>query len=107
MCLKEVLSWLKDQAFNRVEIESDAKGVVDSFRCRNMDESELGIIIEACSRLVPSCPNLRVCYIRHTANVVAGIIAKEACQWPHAMYLLLVPEFVRIVANNNVANFES
>lgn len=64
--------------FQTVLFELDFKSVVDKIHSPGADISELGSIIQECSRIISSFPNFNVKFIRRQANSAAHCLARVA-----------------------------
>ncbi|RZB51670.1 hypothetical protein D0Y65_048194 [Glycine soja] len=57
LVLLQTLTWLKNMDYQYVEVEFDCKRLTDSLDRNIMDDSEFGMILNKCKRILMSCPN--------------------------------------------------
>lgn len=78
LVLLQTLTWLKNMDYQYVEVESDCKRLTDSLDRNIMDDSEFGMILNKCKRILMSFPNHKVSLIRKQANCIAHSLARAS-----------------------------
>ncbi|XP_060962076.1 uncharacterized protein LOC133032219 [Cannabis sativa] len=78
MGVKEALSWIKSKNWSDVEIETDSMLTVQGIRSNYTLNSIFGLIIHDCQLLFSSLNNVRICFIRRSANRVAHVVARHS-----------------------------
>ncbi|KAL8524201.1 hypothetical protein ACS0TY_013970 [Phlomoides rotata] len=81
--LFEALSWIKELDIRNVEIEMDAKVVVNAFYSQDSSYiSVFGDIIQACKKVFISYPYCKVGWVNRQANELAYNLARIAKDFP-------------------------
>ncbi|XP_060961840.1 uncharacterized protein LOC133032039 [Cannabis sativa] len=78
MGVKEALSWIKSNNWSDVEIETDSMLTVQGIRSNHSLNSIFGLIIHDCQILLSSLNNVRICFIRRSANRFAHVVARHS-----------------------------
>ncbi|KAM6547817.1 hypothetical protein CsatB_019493 [Cannabis sativa] len=78
MGVKEALSWIKSNNCSDVVIETDSMLTVQGIRSNHSVNSIFGLIIHDCQILLSSLNNVRICFIRRSANRVAHVVARHS-----------------------------
>ncbi|XVF80380.1 hypothetical protein PTKIN_Ptkin15bG0065400 [Pterospermum kingtungense] len=79
MCVREALSWVKNQGFHLVCFETDAKYVVDAIHWEQQDYSKYGSLIYECKSLLKNDVSFSIHFVRRQANEIAHTLAKLSC----------------------------
>ncbi|KAM6548802.1 hypothetical protein CsatB_020478 [Cannabis sativa] len=85
MGVKEALSWIKSKNWSDVEVETDSMLTVQGIRSNQFLNSIFGLIIHDCQLLFSSLNNVKICFIRRSANqakynlTVAHVVARHSC----------------------------
>ncbi|KAM6559477.1 hypothetical protein CsatA_028716 [Cannabis sativa] len=79
MGVKEALSWIKSKNWFDVEIETDSMLTVHGIRSNQSLNSIFGLIIHDCQVLFSSLNNVKLCFIRRSANRVVHVVARHSC----------------------------
>ncbi|XP_073134911.1 uncharacterized protein [Henckelia pumila] len=74
IAFKEALSWIEEMGIQDVTFESDSKVVIDAVRGQREDESEFGIIIEECRRVLCNKPSFRFGFTRRQQTMLLTIL---------------------------------
>ncbi|KAL8145631.1 hypothetical protein AgCh_003685 [Apium graveolens] len=78
MEIKEALSWIKQEGWPRVELESDSLVTVQAVRSSLAMRSPFGRIVEECRSSLSQLSNVALFFIRRSANMVAHQLAKTS-----------------------------
>ncbi|KAG4935738.1 hypothetical protein JHK85_050657 [Glycine max] len=70
LVLLQTLTWLKNMDYQYVEVESDCKRLTDSLDRNIMDDSEFGMILNKCKRILMSFPNHKVLRSFHQLHTI-------------------------------------
>ncbi|XP_062088725.1 uncharacterized protein LOC133795286 [Humulus lupulus] len=76
MGIKEALSWVQTNNWRSVEIETDNLVSVQAIRGNHSMRSTLGLLIKDCQILLSTLPNVKLFWIRRSANRVAHHVAR-------------------------------
>lgn len=71
---KEALSWLKQNGFQRIVLETDCLTLEQGINYHSMDLLYKDIIVEECVRLLRDFESFSLCFVQRYANVVAHSI---------------------------------
>ncbi|CAH9075976.1 unnamed protein product [Cuscuta epithymum] len=88
--IREVLSWLKEQAWDNVEIESDSSLAVSEIQ-GGTSWSSGGLLAEDIREISSGFNNLSFSFIRRSANRVAHMLAKAACSMSDSQFWVNSP----------------
>uniref|UniRef100_A0A803QPV3 Reverse transcriptase n=1 Tax=Cannabis sativa TaxID=3483 RepID=A0A803QPV3_CANSA len=80
--IREVLSWLKENRWPQVYIETDSLCVVQAIHSSTDMISLFGSVIQDCKTLLASLNNVVVSFVKRSANVVAHKFARAARLYP-------------------------
>ncbi|XP_074351958.1 uncharacterized protein LOC141691114 [Apium graveolens] len=78
MAFKEALSWLDNRGWYDVTVESDCLGVVQAIRSRVIMRSYFGLIIEECHWMLQRLSNIKLFFVKRSANMVAHQLARDS-----------------------------
>ncbi|KAK6164619.1 hypothetical protein DH2020_001483 [Rehmannia glutinosa] len=76
MGVREALSWIHGLGIRHVEVETDAKYVIDDLSSPVSGRSEYDCILQECQSLLLGEPEVSVGFVRRSANMVAHELAK-------------------------------
>ena len=76
--VREALSWIKDRGQTKVIIETDCLRVVQAMRSRDVDFSHFGLIIQDCTFILATLRDVKVVFVRRSANSVAHTLVRAA-----------------------------
>ncbi|KAM6584020.1 hypothetical protein CsatB_011022 [Cannabis sativa] len=76
--IKEALSWIKGKNWENVVLESDSLLSVQAIRSNQKMSSTFGIVIEDCRLLFSSLNNVKIRFVKRSANRVAHAIARQS-----------------------------
>ncbi|KAL8106117.1 uncharacterized protein LOC141680879 [Apium graveolens] len=81
MGVREALSWIKEQQYRDVVLETDCLVVVQALRGSGALLSYFGRIIVECKKLLEELKdrNVSVIFVKRSANKVADFLAKSTC----------------------------
>ncbi|XVF75285.1 hypothetical protein PTKIN_Ptkin13bG0174900 [Pterospermum kingtungense] len=79
MCVRQALSWVKNQGFHLVHFETDAKYAVDAIHGEQQDHSEYGSLISECRSLLTNDDGFSVHFVRRQANEITHTLVKLSC----------------------------
>ena len=102
--LREVLSWVVQRQIQNVQIELDAKEIVNAFNIRKEDVSELGIILLDCYQLCNERHDILVSFVKRTTNVVAHQLARVAHFHASPCFCLETSGFLGVFLANDLIN---
>ncbi|KAL6568095.1 hypothetical protein OROHE_003779 [Orobanche hederae] len=92
--LLEGLIWLKNMDFHYVNIEMDAKGVIQAVKNRDMNHAAYGSIISDCVELLDSNSGFTISYISRNANCMAHVFARVSKSFSSPHSWVEPPDFV-------------
>ncbi|KAM6542729.1 hypothetical protein CsatB_007176 [Cannabis sativa] len=75
---KEALNWIKSTNWQNVELETDSLLTVQAIRSKQKMSSIFGLIIQDCCHLLSTLPNVKISFIKRSANRVAHAIARHS-----------------------------
>uniref|UniRef100_A0A803PQ00 Uncharacterized protein n=1 Tax=Cannabis sativa TaxID=3483 RepID=A0A803PQ00_CANSA len=75
---REALSWIKNQRWNQVVVETDCLIVVQALRTSCEMRSLFGLIIKECKLLLAELRNVSFHFVKRSANVVAHAFARAS-----------------------------
>ncbi|KAL8102974.1 hypothetical protein AgCh_027490 [Apium graveolens] len=76
MAFKEALSWMDDRGWHDAVVEIDCLNVVQTVRSRVSMRSYFGLIIEDCRRTLEQLNNIKLSFVKRSANMVAHQLAR-------------------------------
>nr|GLL41890.1 uncharacterized protein LOC109159918 [Ipomoea trifida] len=76
MAIREALSWLKDHDYDGVLLETDAQQVISQLHIAN--NSPYGLLLRDINNLLVLFSNVRLSFVRRSANTVAHLLARDA-----------------------------
>ena len=79
MSMREALSWLKHMQLPRVIVEMDSQMVYKALKSISLYASPFAMLIADCQKLVLSMVNLKLSFVKRSANSVAHSIARASC----------------------------
>uniref|UniRef100_A0A803PNA3 RNase H type-1 domain-containing protein n=1 Tax=Cannabis sativa TaxID=3483 RepID=A0A803PNA3_CANSA len=80
--IKEALSWIKSNNWQKVEIETDSLLTVQAIRSDHNMSSTFGLITKDCHALLLSLIDVKLRFIKRSANRVAHAVARHARFFP-------------------------
>ncbi|XP_074356469.1 uncharacterized protein LOC141696188 [Apium graveolens] len=86
LSVKEALSWVKEWSRNVVVLESDCLVVLQLIRSATPLRSRLGMVVKECRKLVNELNNVRLYFIKRSANIVAHELARVSYVYPDRMF---------------------
>ncbi|KAL8136154.1 hypothetical protein AgCh_010667 [Apium graveolens] len=86
LAIKEALSWIKTMEWNVVTIESDCLVVVQMIRSSAPMRSRLGQVIQECKEIIREANNLKLYFIKRSANMPAHELAHVAHMYPDRIF---------------------
>lgn len=86
MAIKEALSWAKDMRWNIVTIESDCLAIVQMIRSAAPMRSRIGRLVQECRDLVSKLNNLKLYFIKRSANMSAHELARVSHMYPDRVF---------------------
>ena len=75
----EALSWLKHMQLPRVIVEMDSQMVHKALKFTSLYASPFPILIAYCQKLVSSMVNLKLSFVKRSANSVAHSVDRASC----------------------------
>ncbi|XP_062086518.1 uncharacterized protein LOC133792627 [Humulus lupulus] len=79
MGMREALSWIKKKSWDKVTIETDCLTVVQALRCSISMDSYFGSLITECKGLWSDVKNIKILFVKRSANSVAHALARASC----------------------------
>ena len=79
MGMREALSWIKKKAWDKVTIETDCVTVVQALRSSISMYSYFGSLISECKSLWNDVKNIKILFVKRSANSVAHVLARAFC----------------------------
>ncbi|XP_074348990.1 uncharacterized protein LOC141688433 [Apium graveolens] len=100
--IKEALSWMKEEQWNKVVVESDCLVAVQAIRSQVPMRSPFGKVVEDCKKLFKESQTISLFFVRQSANEAAHYIARESYSFPDRVLVgSSVPiEFLSILQAN-------
>lgn len=86
IAIKEALNWAKEMAWYPIVVESDCLFVVQLIRSATPMRSRLGNIIEDCRDLVSQFNNIKLQFIKRSANMEAHALARVSHMYPDRIF---------------------
>uniref|UniRef100_A0A803PJ09 Reverse transcriptase domain-containing protein n=1 Tax=Cannabis sativa TaxID=3483 RepID=A0A803PJ09_CANSA len=80
--VREALSWTKENAWQRVVIETNCLVVIQAIRSSVQMISPFGQVISHCKQLIIDLPFVSVLFVKRSANVVAHNFARASILFP-------------------------
>ncbi|XP_030502362.2 uncharacterized protein LOC115717515 [Cannabis sativa] len=81
MRIKEALSWVKRKGIQDVVIESDSLLSIQALESSIRMPSVFGLMVVECQTVLFSLVNVKICFVKRSANKVAHCIARNSCFW--------------------------
>ncbi|KAM6567737.1 hypothetical protein CsatA_026865 [Cannabis sativa] len=81
MGIKEALSWVKRKGIQDVVIESDSLLLIQALDSSIRMPSLFGLMVVECQTLLLSLVNVKICFVKRSANRVAHYVARNFCFW--------------------------
>lgn len=78
MAFKEPLSWMETRGWSEATVESDCLVMVQAVRSTTSFRSYFGLLIEDCRNSLLSLNNVKLFYVKRSANMVAHQVARES-----------------------------
>ena len=78
MAFKEALSWMETRGWTEATVESDCLVMVQAVRSTTSFRSYFGLLIEDCRNSLLSLNNVKLFYVKRSANMVAHQVARES-----------------------------
>ena len=95
LCLKEALSWEKEEGLASVQIESDALMVVNGSLKADVDNSEFGGLLATCRNILLQLQHVSIGHICQEANCVAHYLAKSSFRFNDPIVWHETPDFLQ------------
>nr|GMC71350.1 LINE-1 reverse transcriptase isogeny [Ipomoea batatas] len=76
LAIREALSWLKGRDYDNVIVETDAQQIIHHLYSHN--SSPYGLLLHDITVLLSFFANIRLCFVRRSANTVAHLLARNA-----------------------------
>ncbi|KAL8154952.1 hypothetical protein AgCh_000354 [Apium graveolens] len=86
IAIKEALSWAKNWSDTAVTIESDCLVVVQLIRSATPMRSRLGQVVMECRELIYELNNVKLYFIKRSANMSAHELAHVAHMYPDRIF---------------------
>ena len=86
MAVKEALSWAKEMRGRSVTVESDCLVVIQMIRSAAPMRSRVGQVIEECRKLVSDINNLKLQFVKRSANMSAHELARGSHMYPDRIF---------------------
>ena len=77
--MREALSWLKHMQLPRVIVEMDSQMVYKALKSTSLYASPFAMLIADCQKLVSNMVNLKLSFVKRSANSVAYSVARASC----------------------------
>ena len=77
--IREALSWIKINSWDRVELKTDCLSLVQTFRSKVCYASYTGSVIATCMDEWRTLNNVIILFVKRSANIVARSIARASC----------------------------
>ncbi|XP_074323936.1 uncharacterized protein LOC141660852 [Apium graveolens] len=76
----EAIKWVKSLGLQNVDIESDSLVAVQAINNAVENLLEVGVVMQACSRVLKSRKDIVVSFIKKQANKVAHLVTRVPCE---------------------------
>ncbi|KAM6598072.1 hypothetical protein CsatA_008596 [Cannabis sativa] len=76
--IKEALSWIKNKSWKNAELETDSLLCVQAIKSNQKMSSTFGIVIEECRLLLSLLQDVKLRFVKRSANRVAHAIARHS-----------------------------
>lgn len=76
--IRSALEWIKERNRTKVIIESDCSSIVESIRSNKGSSSMTGMVIWDCIDLLSTLSDVRVVFVRRSANSAIHSLARES-----------------------------
>lgn len=86
MTVKEALNWAKQMKWNNIVIEQDCLVVVQMIRSKTPLRSRVGKIVDECREMIYSGNNVKLYFIKQSANMSAHELARVSHMYPDRMF---------------------
>uniref|UniRef100_A0A803NSB0 Reverse transcriptase domain-containing protein n=1 Tax=Cannabis sativa TaxID=3483 RepID=A0A803NSB0_CANSA len=86
LSFREALSWIKDQTYNSVWVETDCLVVIQALRNSAILSSHFGCVIQECKAMLASLNNVYFCFVKRSANRVAHEFARASLFYPDCTF---------------------
>lgn len=95
MTIKEALSWIKEEAWGKVQLESDCLVAVQAIRSKVVLVSPFGQVVEECRCLLKELNKIDLFFIKRSANMAAQHLARGSFSFldrvfDRGMFLLIL-----------------
>uniref|UniRef100_A0A803QCN7 RNase H type-1 domain-containing protein n=1 Tax=Cannabis sativa TaxID=3483 RepID=A0A803QCN7_CANSA len=77
--IKEALSWIKSKDWHKVSLESDCLVAVQAIHSSASLPSAFGQLVADCQQLLAALNNVKVYFVKHSANKAAHFHARSSC----------------------------
>ena len=99
--VKEALSWVKGQSWERVVLETENLLVVQAIRIPILLDSYFGSVIEDCKTLCKEMGHVHISFVFRSANRIAHLFARESCYQADQVWLPhMVPSHIFAVLSS-------
>ncbi|KAL8103332.1 hypothetical protein AgCh_027775 [Apium graveolens] len=82
LAIEEALSWIMENQWGDVQLESDCLVAVQEVKSKIHMLSPFGSVVEECRILVSNSNNINLSFVRRSAYMAAHFLAKESCSYP-------------------------
>uniref|UniRef100_A0A803Q5E7 procollagen-proline 4-dioxygenase n=1 Tax=Cannabis sativa TaxID=3483 RepID=A0A803Q5E7_CANSA len=96
--IKEALSWIKSNNWQKVEVETDSLLVVQAIRSDHNMSSTFGLITKDCHALLLSLTDVNLRFIKRSVNRVAHAVASHARFFPSCTSSIINPAKVKQIS---------
>ncbi|XP_019199513.1 PREDICTED: uncharacterized protein LOC109193110 [Ipomoea nil] len=76
LAVSATLTWLKEQNFNNILLESDCLNLCNAFISGSVDFSYVGLIVKQCQSIAKDIESISVSHVKRSANCVAHELAR-------------------------------
>lgn len=91
MSIREALSWIRDNGWQNVTLETDCLVAVQAIRSEVVMVSVFGDVIKDCKSLLEALPHVKLIFIKRSANKVAHSFARASLSYPDRYFSLGCP----------------
>ncbi|KAM6569078.1 hypothetical protein CsatB_017063 [Cannabis sativa] len=77
--IKEALSWIDRHSWGQVILETDSLVCVEAVQSQITLSSSFGLLVHNVRTLLLSLNNVELCFVKHSANKLAHVLARDSC----------------------------